>query len=232
MNGEMSRMQFGPAWYAVALSTDLEAGTSAGTHLFGKEIVLWRDRAGVSHAWEDRCPHRGMRLSFGFVRGNHIACLYHGWQYDEAGQCRSIPAHPGLEVPDTIRVATYSSVEQDGLIWVHSEMTAEAPAASLPDLQGMQPVRSLYVDRPAGYVAEFLQAEGLAADGSMLSTTIEGIDVRLALQPFDDERAALHILAAAGEGKAKAIAAWAEGLRHRLEGAPPLAAAPLSEARP
>ena len=111
------------------------------------EIVLWRDEAGASHAWEDRCPHRGMRLSFGFVRGNHIACLYHGWQYDTAGQCRYIPAHPNLEVPDTIKVATFPSVPRlAGSSGSGRRLVAEAPVPPPADFAA-RPVRSLYVDR-------------------------------------------------------------------------------------
>ena len=67
-------------WHAVTLAGGVETGTSMGTRLFGEEIVVWRDENGVAHTWEDRCPHRGMRLSMGFVRSDRIACLYHGWQ--------------------------------------------------------------------------------------------------------------------------------------------------------
>ncbi|RVC56037.1 Rieske (2Fe-2S) protein, partial [Mesorhizobium sp. M00.F.Ca.ET.038.03.1.1] len=86
-------------WHPVALSASIEPGSSAGTHIDGKEFVVWRDNRGAPHVWEDRCPHRGMKLSFGFVRGDHIACLYHGWQYDTAGQCRYIPARPAQDEP-------------------------------------------------------------------------------------------------------------------------------------
>ena len=75
---------------------------------------MWRDSDGVAHVWEDRCPHRGMRLSLGFVRGDQIACLYHGWRYDAAGQCRYIPAHPQLTPPETIRVPVLAVGGADG----------------------------------------------------------------------------------------------------------------------
>src|ERR1700761_4881320 len=90
-------------WHPVGMSNAIEAGNSAGTHLFGQELVVWRDSSGVAHVNEDRCPHRGMKLNFGFVRGDRIACLYHGWQFDRDGVCRYIPAHPALDVPVTIR---------------------------------------------------------------------------------------------------------------------------------
>ncbi len=102
------------AWYPVALSEMIPAGTSAGVVIDGAEIVVWRDTSGAAHTWEDRCPHRGMKLSFGFVRGDHIACLYHGWEYDTGGTCRYIPAHPQLEVPKTICVKTYGVAEAGG----------------------------------------------------------------------------------------------------------------------
>ena len=118
-----------PGWYPLCLSGDIEPGTSTGTRLFGRELVVWRDHAGASHVWEDRCPHRGMRLSFGFVRGDRIACLYHGWQFDAAGRCRLIPAHPDLKVPPSIMVERYASAERLGIVWVRDHDVDEGPAA-------------------------------------------------------------------------------------------------------
>lgn len=226
-------MSFGPGWYAVAIADGLEPGTSAGTRLFDKEIVIWRDEAGASHAWEDRCPHRGMRLSFGFVRGNHIACLYHGWQYDTAGQCRYIPAHPDLAVPDTIRVATYPSIEAAGLVWIWSEIATEAPVLP-PAGFAAKPVRSLYVDRAPETVASLLE-EGIAWPFEILSpisfaTVVGDATVRLELQPFTAERTVLHVLQTDDEPDATEIAVWAEELRNILEAVPP--AAHLARAMP
>ena len=62
-------MKLEAGWVPVALSASIEAGTSAGAVVDGSEIVVWRDNSGKAHVWEDRCPHRGMRMSFGFVRG-------------------------------------------------------------------------------------------------------------------------------------------------------------------
>jgi nitrite reductase/ring-hydroxylating ferredoxin subunit len=128
-------------WHPVGLSYSIEAGSSAGTRLFGQELVVWRDTSGVAHVWEDRCPHRGMKLSFGFVRGDHIACLYHGWQYDRGGYCQYIPAHPDLEVPKTIKVPVYLTREQGGMIWTaQSENPLPLPDVDEPTV----PLRSLY----------------------------------------------------------------------------------------
>lgn len=102
----------------VALSKDLAPGDIAPARHKGLSLVLWRDEAGIAQAWEDRCPHRGVRLSLGFMRDNRLACLYHGWQFDTEGRCRAIPAHPELNPPSTIRTRPYDLIEKAGIIWV------------------------------------------------------------------------------------------------------------------
>ena len=136
-------MSGGDDWHPVGLSHSVEAGSSAGTRLFGRELVVWRDSKGVAHVWEDRCPHRGMKLSFGFVRGDHIACLYHGWQYNGVGHCQYIPAHPDLEVPNTIKVPVYPAHERSGMIWTNLSPT---PAAFDVTEEVITPLHSLYFE--------------------------------------------------------------------------------------
>ena len=45
-------------WHPVAESASL-ADSPLPARLLSQELVLWRDAAGVAHAWADRCPHRG-----------------------------------------------------------------------------------------------------------------------------------------------------------------------------
>ncbi|WP_237155506.1 Rieske (2Fe-2S) protein [Oryzibacter oryziterrae] len=124
----------------VSLSADLDAGAVTGIRVAGQDLVLWRDEAGVAHAWDDRCPHRGMRMSFGFVRGGSLNCLYHGWQYGKDGQCSRIPAHPDLEVPKTIRIPSFPVIERAGIVWVS---TAPDASLALADPGPVTPLRSL-----------------------------------------------------------------------------------------
>ncbi|WP_267555134.1 Rieske (2Fe-2S) protein [Rhizobium rhizogenes] len=210
-------MKLEAGWVPVALSVSIEAGTSAGAVVEGGEIVVWRDNSGKAHVWEDRCPHRGMRMSFGFVRGDHIACLYHGWQYDTAGQCRYIPAHPTLEVPQSIKVPTYVAEEKYGIVWATA-----AGEASLPDIDGITevtPVRSLYIDRSADDVAAALRESG-ATDRGLIQVGDDRLLV--ALQGISPNKAALHIVIAGAPAvhagaKQKHYAVWAERLRSDLE---------------
>lgn len=129
------------AWIPIALGRDVPAGITRAVIVDEREVVIWRGADGVAHVWEDRCPHRGMRLSLGFVRDNALNCLYHGWQYGAGSQCLRIPAHPDLTVPPTIRANAYAATETGGMIWMSTDATDAPPA--LPDLT---PVISLAIE--------------------------------------------------------------------------------------
>ena len=184
-------------WIAVGLSVDLEAGTLTGTRIDGQEIVLWRDGDGIARAWVDRCPHRGLRLSLGFVRNGRLGCLYHGWQFDGAGICRSFPAHPELPVPENIRVAGFPCVEAAGFVWVCTGTPGPAPA----DAPAV-PVRSLHIHAPAASLREALQA---APEG-----------LRIECQPVAPGITALHTITETSSLQ-HAANAWLEALRGRME---------------
>lgn len=210
-------------WIPVALSADIEAGTSAGTLVNGEERVVWRDDKGAIHVWEDRCPHRGMRMSFGFVRGDHIACLYHGWRYDTSGQCRYIPAHPDLEVPQTIKVPTFAATERAGIVWMALEGADAAELSALPETA--EPVRSLFLDMTAEAALAAVTStlpEGCSVSATSASTvTLEGngTTVLIAAQARDAERTALHMTVTGDISTTtrRSLALWATDLRNRLE---------------
>ena len=140
---------------AIGLSSAIETNQVIAAICGGTEYAVWRDSRGALHANQNRCPHRGMRLSFGFVRDDRLNCLYHGWSYDSGGQCRHIPAHPALTPPRTVCLQTFAVREQHGTIWLATETTAgDASQAAAPSPldhlvlpAGLQatPVRSLYV---------------------------------------------------------------------------------------
>lgn len=226
-------MSIEQGWVPIALSANIEPGSSAGAVIGGAEIVVWRDDKGAPHVWEDRCPHRGMRMSFGFVRGDHIACLYHGWSYDSGGQCRYIPAHPDLEVPQTIKIPTYAVAERNGIIW--TSLAADADIAGVPDVAGeATPVRSLYVDCPLDAVKAALAAARLpTAGGPEEPAVVEPVlghclilaagTTRLlaALQAIGPEGTAVHAVLLGSPDETRALRApmakWAESFRRAVE---------------
>ena len=104
-------------WHVVARSDDLVEAGVMGARLLAEDLVLWR-RDGRVMAWRDLCVHRGTRLSLGRVASAGLMCPYHGWTYDESGQCVHIPSRPTQGPPLKACATTYRVTERYGLVWV------------------------------------------------------------------------------------------------------------------
>jgi phenylpropionate dioxygenase-like ring-hydroxylating dioxygenase large terminal subunit len=110
-------MSEGTWWHPVADAATVFDAPLAVT-LLGQDLVLWRDAAGALHAFADRCPHRGTRLSLGRVCEGRLECAYHGWRFAGDGACVRIPALPAFEPPPSHRATAYSVALGYGLVWV------------------------------------------------------------------------------------------------------------------
>lgn len=199
-------------WIATGLSQDVPNGGVMAGRWQDVDLAVWRSATGRLAAWKDRCPHRGMRLSHGFVRGETLACIYHGWVYGADGGCKHIPAHPSLTPPAAIRVEVFACVEADGVVWLAPVDTADP----VPALDGMRPVRSLTMacDRAAILAAE----PGLRGTDMLRGQVTLGEqahDICLLVQD-KPEGVTLHALCGAGADLVQ-VSRWLEALRRRAE---------------
>lgn len=186
-------------WTPIALSRDVPAGVTRAVRLDGKELVIWRGD-GAAHVWEDRCPHRGMRLSLGFVRDNSLNCLYHGWQYGASSSCVRIPAHPDLTVPPTIKANAHAAAEAGGLIWVRLNGEGALPAVT----ETAKPVLSLAVD-----------IDGL--DSPELALPFEGAQLVVRWHRVEPGKIMLHAVIE-GDADIARAATFLRGMRNDMEG--------------
>lgn len=106
-------------WFPVCRSGDAVPRHVVHTALLGQELAVWRADDGAVNAWENRCPHRGVRLSIGTNLGHALKCRYHGWTYESgSARCIAIPCHPRLTPAAAIRVRAYPCTERRGHVWV------------------------------------------------------------------------------------------------------------------
>jgi len=121
------------AWYIAADADELEPGVLLARTLFQRELVLFRDKEGIPHALDDRCAHRGARLSDGRHGGSCAVCPFHGWSYAGDGACTLIPANGrGAAIPAAARVRSYPVREEAGYLWVYLGRKRELRELSLP----------------------------------------------------------------------------------------------------
>ena len=126
-------------WHPIASSTDLPLRHVYHGQLLGRELAVWRADDGFVNVWENRCLHRGVRLSVGLNEGRELRCLYHGWRYaNRTAGCTYIPAHPADAPARMICNRTYPGLEAGGLVWSAIDPTDDfsLPAA----LQGREPL--------------------------------------------------------------------------------------------
>jgi phenylpropionate dioxygenase-like ring-hydroxylating dioxygenase large terminal subunit len=112
-------------WYVVAYSADV-ADAPLRVRVLGDDYVLWRGRSGVVGAALDECPHRGSRLSQGWVENGDIVCPYHGWSFDVSGACTRIPQNDeDKPIPPRARTLSVLVQERYGFVWLCPGMPRE-----------------------------------------------------------------------------------------------------------
>jgi phenylpropionate dioxygenase-like ring-hydroxylating dioxygenase large terminal subunit len=133
-------------WYPLTAAANVPAGKPFALDRMGERIVLWRDATGAIHAQEDRCPHRGARLSQGFVIEANIVCPYHGIAIDGDGRIASVPALPGCPIEGRLAVRTYAVAETGSTIFAYFPTPAnETPKPFDPPAEFTDPAWSHFV---------------------------------------------------------------------------------------
>ncbi|WP_315928591.1 Rieske 2Fe-2S domain-containing protein [Mesorhizobium sp. SP-1A] len=186
-------------WHPIAASDDLPFRHVFHAQLLGREFAVWRADDGYVNVWENRCLHRGVRLSIGINDGRELKCQYHGWRYsNRTAGCTYIPAHPADAPARTITNRTFAAVERYGLVW-----SAEEPQGEVPDVGGLAEgsllaLRGIAVAAPAHLVASKLKSYrfqpigSLAGDGAGISVEAAN-DFSVAIRSSENQASTLAV---------------------------------------
>ncbi len=168
------------AWFPVAGAHDLAERHIFAGELHNVELALWRDDDGCVNAWDNRCCHRGARLTLGANTGHRVRCQYHGWQYRSGdGQCIVLPAASQTPPPTSVCAHTFAAVERNDLVWVNLNLPAGHPA---PPPQGDW----LIAEPGAGRTQRALQSFVLHAGAATVLAGVQryaAFDARLSADP-------------------------------------------------
>ena len=184
-----------PTWYPIASSDDLPFRHVYQGQLLGRELAVWRADDGNVNVWENRCLHRGVRLSIGINEGGELKCQYHGWRYaNRSAGCTYIPAHPADAPARRIENRTYPVREAYGLIW--SAANDDAPFVPFPGAEtgSWFPLRPMPINAaPEDVLAALVR---LAPDDQP-ADLLPGMALRLGstlyfVQPVDAGRAVIR----------------------------------------
>ncbi|MFC7052073.1 2Fe-2S iron-sulfur cluster-binding protein [Hansschlegelia quercus] len=185
-------------WSPIAASGDLPFRHVFHGQLLGQEFAAWRADDGHVNVWENRCLHRGVRLSIGLNDGRELVCQYHGWRYaNRTAGCTYIPAHPADAPARTITNRTYPVVERYGLIWTTLGEERGPPARPELDSGDLLTLREMAANAPAAMAVAALRRHGddggQEGDGlSVTLTTPEGTRAAFFVQPVDSGRCVIR----------------------------------------
>lgn len=115
-------------WYPVAFSSHI-TNKPKQIKVLGETIMVMRDNGRV-YALKDRCPHRGVPLSYGNQQfPGTVSCVYHGWTFDlESGDLKAaITDGPNSPICGKVTQPTFAVEERLGMVWVFVGDGEEAP---------------------------------------------------------------------------------------------------------
>jgi len=108
-------------WHPIATSNEL-VGTkhTKAVTILGEKLVLYKDRSGTLGLIQEKCPHRRVNLAWGIPEIDGLRCPYHGWMFNETGECVETPMEPkGSNFKDKVTALTYPVEELGGLIFTY-----------------------------------------------------------------------------------------------------------------
>jgi nitrite reductase/ring-hydroxylating ferredoxin subunit len=140
--------------FPIALQRDVRPGSIVRSRFRGVELIVWRDDSDRIHVWEDRCPHRSVRLSAGRNLGDSVQAAYHGWKFGKDGSVIDIPAE-GHSARADIRVKTFPCAIAGGFVWIGDRSELIPPKALAPVTEDAY-LRPVYINAPVGMVSEAL----------------------------------------------------------------------------
>ena len=117
-------------WHPIAGLAELTANPTKAIRLLGEDLVLYRDSGGRLGLIDASCAHRRVNLLFGIPEAHGLRCPYHGWLYDETGQCLEMPAESADSTfPSRVKLNSYPVQALGGLVFAY---LGPQPAPLLP----------------------------------------------------------------------------------------------------
>ncbi len=142
-------------WYPATWASELKPGDIMPVVIWQQAIAVYRDAAGKLYALEDVCPHKGVALHKGKVQGCHLACGYHGWEFDGTGKCVSIPYLPPSQKLPRACVRSFPVQEKYNIIWIFPGDPALAASSFVPEIPEFDNPDWFMVPIPARIKAHF-----------------------------------------------------------------------------
>lgn len=154
-------------WHPIALSRNVAVGKALAVRILGEDLALYRGESGTAHLVHNKCAHRLTRLDTGWVQGEEIRCMYHGWKYNAKGECTERPAEKGMS-GGNIRIKSYPVREYLGMVFAYMG-EGEPPPFELPRKPRFENDQTLTWVREEYWPVNYFQCVENSLDGAHVS---------------------------------------------------------------
>jgi len=120
------------SWYMAAWDHELIDGKLTARTILEEPVLLYKGDSGKVVALDNRCCHRGAKLSNGRLEGDDVRCMYHGLKFNAAGKCIQIPGQDNI--PPKLGVRSFPVVERQHIVWIWMGDPAKADASLILDI--------------------------------------------------------------------------------------------------
>lgn len=197
-------------WHPVGVTTELDEEPTKAVRILGEDLVLYKDLKGRYGLIGRYCAHRRVDLTYGMPEENGLRCMYHGWMYDNTGQCTAQPFEettlPGGRFKEKVKLRGYPVQVLGGLIYAY---LGPQPAPQLPRwelltmegavlretfvtelpcnwLQTMEnSVDPVHLEWLHGYYGSYLAQRGVEKFGSGRRVSSNGTHKKIGFEIFD-----------------------------------------------
>lgn len=135
-------------WYIACFEDEFKKSSIIKRKIVGHELVVFKNEKGEVAVLEDRCCHRNVHLSLGYIQGENIKCGYHGWEYNLDGKCVHIPVIESDKISDKACVKRYLTEFKYNTYWVFigdENLSKEVSIPEMPELDNLPFVHNAHI---------------------------------------------------------------------------------------
>ncbi|MEP9414784.1 Rieske 2Fe-2S domain-containing protein [Gordonia sp. VNQ95] len=117
--------RFARGWHCLGLVDEFRDGKPHPVQVFGTKLVVWADTTGDIQVLDAYCRHMGGDLSQGTVKGDNVACPFHGWLWKGNGRCGGVPY--AKRNPKLAKTRAWPTMIRNGQVFVYNDPEGNPP---------------------------------------------------------------------------------------------------------
>jgi phenylpropionate dioxygenase-like ring-hydroxylating dioxygenase large terminal subunit len=119
-------------WFQIGWSAEIAPGTVKPLKFFDQDLVAFRTADGRLAVLDAHCHHLGAHIGYGGkVKGDCVACPYHGWEWGTDGRNVRIPY---ADRPVNKKLRAWPVREQHECMFLWHDPTGSPPRFDLPHI--------------------------------------------------------------------------------------------------